>query len=231
MGEYLGDLKKTEIIDELFKIPREQRDEEWTKKFLENVGDASFRCGDPQTILGPDSFPYFSLYLPEPYKEFQCYVLQHMKDDFLLEKGLGVVFNSNGGSADWVFTYGDIVNYFLNGKFYTPELNPPEAPEEKSPMNILVGQPSETYLPKAVRNVLKNYLVSVGISVPQVFLSTRKSGDSMMQELVFDFTPDMFASPDAFESVMNRIAWFLPRHYSYATSPKTASFGASFMPL
>ena len=67
---YLGDLNKTNEIFQLVNVPQEQRDENWNKSFLFNLSKASFRCGEPQVITGPDGFPYVQLFLPEPNKSF-----------------------------------------------------------------------------------------------------------------------------------------------------------------
>ena len=73
---YYGDLEKTNIIANLLTIPKAERDQEWTEDFLANIPAASFKCGDPQLISGPDGFPYFQLFLPEPGVGFQCYVIE-----------------------------------------------------------------------------------------------------------------------------------------------------------
>ena len=59
---YYGDLNKTNIIYQLVQTPHQERDGNWQHTFLENVLHASFRCGDPQVITGPDGFPYFQLF-------------------------------------------------------------------------------------------------------------------------------------------------------------------------
>ena len=81
-NKYLGDLEKTQIIFDLIRVPAEERDEQWQRSFLTNIVEASFRCGDPQVIAGPDGFPYVQLLMPKPNESFQCYVIDHMKDDF-----------------------------------------------------------------------------------------------------------------------------------------------------
>ena len=72
---YLGDLDKTREIFELVETPHEARDEAWSAAFLSDLSGASFRCGDPQVIQGPDGFPYVQLLLPESGVGFQCYVI------------------------------------------------------------------------------------------------------------------------------------------------------------
>lgn len=224
MEQYLGDLEKTQILVELFTVSKDQRDDNWKKKFLTNVDMASFCSRDPQVMLGPDGFPYFSLYLPEPNKEFQCFVLKHMKDDFLLSKGIGVVICPGENSAEWVFSYGDILNYHLSGQFYTVEDHKDLSPIADDSEKVLVGQPDEKYFPKAARDVLRRYLATKGVTDPKILLMVRGS----VKELVFNMTAEVFQSPQQYEDVMNRISWFLPRHYVYSSG---ASMEGSLMPL
>ncbi len=236
---YMGDLNNTQIVGELFQIPQDKRDEGWVKKFLASVATASFKSGDPQVIKGPDGFPYFALYLPEPHKEFQCFVIQHMKDDFLLERGLGVVVQPEGPSAQWVFSYGDILNYHLCGEFYS---DPPQAeePPENSPQNteaqkVLVGQPAENYLPKVSRAVLHSYLASFNIQDPKILIMMRPAAapapEAMIQELVFRLSPEMFQSQQQYENILRSLAWFLPRHYRYVSMGSGSTFETSFAAL
>ncbi len=196
---------------------------------------ASFRCSEPQVITGPDGFPYFQLLMPRPNESFQCYVIERMKDDFLLESGYGVVINPEGGQPDWVLTYGDIMNLDLNGEFYTAGPTPFSTLKEDETIQgdeqVLVAQPSEIIFTKANRAVLREFLISIGLSSPKLFLMCRNSpsGDAS-QELVFNVTPEDFESEEAFRNVMQTIGWFLPRHYSFV-GMNEESFKNSFMPL
>lgn len=230
MGNYLGDLEKTQFLQGLFETPANQRDQQWKDKFLSNVSDASFACGDPQVITGPDQFPYFQLRIPEPYKQFQCFVIRHMKDDFLLEQGLGVVLNAHKGQPDWVFSSGDIVNLHLRNEFYSQRHTEPGPAVEvlQQEEQVFVGQPSEEMLPSKTRHVIQSWLSSQGIAEAKVLLMKR--GNDQDEELVFNLQPDMFPSPEYFESIMNRLTWFLPRHYS-VLSMREASMPGSFAPL
>ena len=229
---YYGDLGKTKILRELFDTPVEQRNEDWQINFLENVVDASFSCGDPQVIEGPDGFPYFQLNIPEPNKQFQCYVIRHMKNDFLLEKGYGVVINPSKGAPDWVFSYGDIVNYQIRNEFYTKSENwhLPMQETIKEKEEILVGQPSESILPNETRSVIRNFLEGLGLNDVKLFLMNRNKPEGYLQELVFNLTPDKFEKKEHFDGVMKSIAWYLPRHYSYVAMNES-NFKDSFKPL
>jgi len=232
-NKYFGDLEKTSVIYSLIMVPPEERDEQWQQSFLENIVQASFRCGNPQVITGPDGFPYVQLLMPLPNESFQCYVIENMKDDFLLESGYGVVINPESGQPDWVLTYGDIMNLDLSGSFYTTGETPFSTLKEdeiiEGEEDVLVGQPSELILSNRNRAVLREFLQSVGVKTPKVVLISRSSKNGS-QELVFNLTPEDFESEEAFRQVMQSVGWFLPRHYSFV-GMKEDSFKASFMPL
>lgn len=232
---YLGDLEKTTIISNLVQIPKAQRDQKWEQTFLENIGEASFRCGEPQVITGPDGYPYFQLFLPEPNTSFQCYVIKNMKDDFLLKLGYGVVINPTEEGVDWVLPYGTIVNFSLKNEFYTAT----ETPFSKMPgyetlnedEKVMVGQPSETLLPKLTRQVIAEFLKSNGVENPKIILMMRTSEDgNVSQDLVFNFTAKDFNDESVFENLARTLSWYLPQHYSLVFMDET-SFSADFIPL
>ncbi len=234
---YLGDLTKTNNLYRLVQTPQNERDDVWKQVFLENIVKASFRCGDPQVIMGPDGFPYFQLFLPEPNKSFQCYVIERMKDDFLLASGYGVVINPSQNGADWVLSYGDILNLHLNKTFYTMGATPfssetnTETIAEKE--EVLIGQPSEALLPQQTRQLLANLLKLNGINNPKILLLMRhKQGEDggATQDIVFNLTEKKFADENTYRSVMQAISWYLPRHYSIVGMDEE-SLGSGFMPL
>jgi hypothetical protein len=217
---YYGDLDKTKVLRALFDTPQEQRNDFWTKTFLDNVAEASFACGQPQVIEGPDGFPYFQLNTPEPFKEFQCYVIKNMKDDFLLAEGFGVVINTSKNQPDWVFSYGDIVNYHIKREFYSvsTEWNRPQDEVVQDKEQALIGQPSEAILPAQARAAIRKFLEGLSIVDAKILLMNRRKPDEQfLQELVFNLTPDKFQSHEYFEAVMRSIAWYLPRHYTFVS--------------
>lgn len=233
---YLGDLEKTAIIAQLLHTPYEARDEQWQESFLSNVVTASFRCGDPQIITGPDGMPYFQLFIPEPNKAFQCFVINHMKDDFLLDNGFGVVINPNGQQADWVFSHGDIVNLSLNNTFYTSDddrFSKTSGNETiKEEEEVMTGQPAENLLPKRTRKIIADYLNANGVAQPKIMLMMRKNphDGSTTQDIVFNLTPKQFPNEDTYRAIMHTLRWYLPRHYSYV-GMEEQNMDRAFMPL
>ena len=232
--DYLGDLNKTQLIYELFETPHDARDADWIARFFENVADASFCDTVPQVIQGPDGFPYFVLNLPEAGKPFQCFVLRHLKD-CLLKEGVGVVIEPAQGNPQWVFSYGDIVEFHLKGNFELPG-NSGAAPEGHSTEivqeaeEVLVAQPSESFLPSAARQVLRQFLVAQGLPDPRILLMSRPKRGSVVQELVFALDRDKIGGEAAIRGLLQAISWFLPREYRFCAM-KEESFAGSFAPL
>lgn len=230
---FLGNLEFTAIIDNLSQVPLAQRDDKWVEALLQHISTASLTCGDPQVIGGPDGFPYFQLHVPEKEKEFQCFVIQNMKDDFLLERGFGVVLHPQKEQPDIVLTYGDIVNYHINKHFFFNDnsfSNQSHSSQIEENEEVLIGDPNETVLPKKSRAVLKDFLAANGINDPKVVLMMRKKDDDAHRDLVFNITPDMFENEEKYTNVMRAIGWFLPRHYTYL-SIKEDTFATHFQAL
>jgi hypothetical protein len=214
---YLGDLEKTERLSMLVTVPRVERNENWVRQFLFDLPEASFRCGTPQLIAGPDGFPYFQLLLPEPNTEFQCFVIEKMKDDFLLKRGYGVVINPGLNQPDWILSYGDILNFHLNGSFFTDDSPFSQNKEDevvKEGEEIMIGQPSEAILPADTRKLLREFFELNGILSPKVLLMIRKNGKEVTQDIAFNITPEQFETDEHYRNMMQTVTWYLPRHYS-----------------
>jgi hypothetical protein len=213
-----GDLEKTQSVETLLRIPKDERTESWVNQFFADLPLASFRCGSPQLIAGPDGFPYFQLFVPQPGEEYQSYVIHEMVSGFLIERGYGIVINPGVGQPDWVLTYGDLLNYHLNGSFFTLESlfsnssNTSETVPEGE--EIMIGQPSETILPAKTRKLLKDFFELNGVHNPMVMLMMRKNGEEMSQDLAFNITPEFFESEEHYRNMMQTVTWYLPRHYS-----------------
>ncbi len=230
--EYYGDLEKTATLAALFEVTEVARDEAWKNEFLANVGEASFTCGNPQIIQGPDGFPYFQLETPTPNKPFQCYVVSHMIPDFILERGIGIVINAHKRQPDWVFTYGSLVNFSIREAFYTsaPTLQLPEEEVIQQQEKVWMGQPSEEFLPRPARLIIRQFLEQQGIHDPKIALMSRNYGDEVLQELVINLTPQK-TGRELFETLQSHLKWFLPDHYSVVAMDENGPLKDNFESL
>lgn len=229
---YYGDLEKTDLLTKLFEVAKENRDEAWNNEFLSHVAEASFACGNPQVIQGPDGFPYFQLEIPEPNKPFQCYVISHMIPDFILERGIGIVINAHKGQPDWVFSYGSLVNFSSQKEFYTAgtSLQLPEIETIRENKDVLIGQPSKAFLPMETRTILRQFIEQQGISDVKIALMSRKYGDEVLQELVTNLTPRKIGE-QLYGGLQTHLKWFLPDHYSVIAMDEDSSLKDHFESL
>ncbi len=229
----IGDIEKTYVVDALLKTPRDERDGNWRTSFLDAIQTASMACGDPQIIRGPDGFPYFVLKVPEEGKAFTTYSLRHVMDNYLLEQGIGVVINPGANSAEWVFSYGDLVNLHLNGAFFTEADTVDVQFEEKISKDeeVLVAQPSEKYLPLHTRKCLKKFLIAIGIEKPAIMMIMRHADGQLIRELAINIYREDMPSDEVMKQRMHQISWFLPRHYIVLSVPKNSNFVSGFKEL
>ncbi|MCS4227381.1 hypothetical protein [Sphingobacterium sp. BIGb0165] len=231
----LGDLEKTIIINNLMEVPFAERDELWRDTFLNNIAECTLKLAETEVVIGPDGFPYFQLESVPKDQNFQAFVIKNRLKDFVLPKGFGIAINTQNENPDWIFTYGDLVNYFLNEEFYTDESIFSQKNDQTTigkDEEILVGQPSETILPYHVRTQLREFLDYYGVKNAKIMLIARnyKDEEKASQDLVFNIVANQFRTEKEFTNIMEAIGWFLPRHYSYIGLDEFAVENG-FMPL
>jgi len=207
-----GDLTSTRIVQQLLAVPKSRRNASWSDQFLAHVADAAFFSRQPNVILGADRLPFFALYSDKGEQDYPVHVIHHMKDDILLEHGMGVVINPTGQNADWAFSFGDILNFHLHGTFYPSKGG--TAPAQ--------GMAPQSRLPQPARKAIRAFLQDLGVSSPKVMLSAWDHAGPGSLELVFSFSPQEFHSVDDFRLAMNKLSWFLPRNYSYSVAGNQA---------
>eukprot|EP01103_Thecamoeba_quadrilineata_P004419 TRINITY_DN14147_c0_g1_i1.p1 TRINITY_DN14147_c0_g1~~TRINITY_DN14147_c0_g1_i1.p1 ORF type:complete len:246 (+),score=36.18 TRINITY_DN14147_c0_g1_i1:22-759(+) len=202
---------------ELLAVPKAQRDPNWRLSFLSSVSSTPFSPAKPQYLKGPDGFPYYVLSSQENVPADQQVSIESQKD-FLLDKGLGVVINPSSG-AEWVFSYGDIVNLHLTGKFRNEEeiLGNEETVEDNM---VIVRQADDTILPPPARKALRMYLEKVGKESPKLAVIARDVGGRLEPNLCFDFFEEDFENRNQLSALLSVIRWFLPKHYRIVTYHK-----------
>jgi hypothetical protein len=231
----IRDLVKTEMVIKLLKTPATMRDEGWHQQFLENLVGAGFRGGEPPVVSGPDGYPYMQLFTPLPGVKFDCYTIERLMDDVLLENGLGVVLNPDKPQPDWVLTYGDLVNLKLFGSLLSPSKHafaPRTYTDEvlQQGTKLIVSRPSVDILPDYLATQLKRFLEHNGIVTPKIGMLAKDQGSKTEIELAFNVTQDNVPTEEHFAAVMNAIGWYLPRHYSYVSIQEVGN-EALFSPL
>ncbi|MCE3238229.1 MAG: hypothetical protein K0R24_1210 [Gammaproteobacteria bacterium] len=227
----MSDLHKTALIDQLLQVPLNRRDIRWQIEFSTHLPAASFQCGNPQIITGPDGFPYFQLLLPLPGVSFESFSILKMMDDFLLSEGLGVVLNADKSQPDWVLSYGDIVNLKLKGSLLSPEKHPFATQNKMGTetlgkgSTIVAGKLAADLYPSTVSGPLRKMLQHNGVRDPKVALMVLHPEKQSGFELAFNITPQNFSSEEHYLSVFQAIGWFLPKHYAYLGTSEAGATG------
>ena len=221
---------KTEAVVELLKTSKDKRDENWRNSFFENILTASFPECIPQIIFGDDSFPYFVLKTIENHNPFESYCIKNMQENILLKRGIGVVINPEGNDADWVFSYGDILNLKINNEFisktnYKIHHNP-ELLKNKDDFHIV--KLSEIYLPNFTRLLLKNCLLKIGVKKPKFMVIQRQDNNPFVPELVFNLFSEDLSSTNELNLYINQLSWYLPKHYIISTISKNSYLLSNF---
>jgi hypothetical protein len=176
--------------------------------------------------------------LPEPNSEFECFSVQHVLP-FLVENGYGVAVNPTESGADWIFSYGDIWNFWKTGAFYSDTLSKSAEKNVDQDVNanreVLLAQPSEDFLPPEVRKVISEVLSnSFKIPCPSVFLIIDPSTEPS-QSLAINVFRENFEEGESgdhgFEHTMAFLTWCLPGHYGVAGIEKDHQMSSNFLPL
>ncbi|GAB3974259.1 hypothetical protein GCM10028806_29740 [Spirosoma terrae] len=140
-----------------------------------------------------------------------------MVSDYLISDGLGIAINADKEEPDWVFSYGDVVDFYLNSKFYSNNITNPFTGIVTDRMvnsnRVRIGNPSETYLPQDARNVIRNFLKSWGLDT-KICLMLWIDKDNKLT-LTFNILPKMFKKTDSesVNSFLHFLSWYFPRHY------------------
>lgn len=210
---HVPDIASTRDVVNLLAVPPQLRDAAWVDSFFESVTNASFAAGEPNVIQGPDGFPYMVLRTPDAHQLFEPFSVAFLTED-ATRRGFGIVLNPGPGTADWVFSYGDIVGYRMTGNLRPqPPLRPFQAHEvTQEAEEVLLGPPPEDLLPGYVRKTIHEHFRRMGLERPAVVLMHRPSVPE--SNLVFNVFPEMFASEEDFRVALGSVSWFLPRHYT-----------------
>jgi hypothetical protein len=229
------DLQKTNEVLALLATTRELRDDAWRQAFLAAIIDASLASKSEQVVRGPDGFPYFVLVRPPVAESFTPFCVSHILSH-CTSSGIGIVVEPSDGAAEWVFSYGDLFSLRAYGTF---EGDPVDREGDAGPKvevvpagrQVMIGAPSEEFLPAWARRVIAGFLKSAAkIENPAVCVMVDPTR-APSRNLVFNIHPQDFASHEDFERIMNAISWFLPAKRSCVAMSRGTLSPADFIPL
>jgi hypothetical protein len=217
------DLEQTRTLAALMAVPQEQHDDAWCANFLRAVPNASLASFDPQIQIGPDTFPYFQLALPDP-GPFTPFSIVHILND-VLQKGVGVVIHSSirrDQQPAWVFSFGDILSYSMFGDFRgDPKvIANPDPPPNPNAREILRASPNESYLPATARAAIGRFMRGpFRHPNPKIGLVTGASLSPQQSLMVNLRLKDYGGDKNKLGSAMRYLTWFIPKTYSMMALP------------
>jgi len=212
-------------MEKLLSVGIDDRDESWEEAFFRKLPKTNFEFLKDTPIEGPDGMPYLTVEITtegEPTEK----VL-----DWLGEKGVGLAINANKETPDYVFSYGMIWNFLLNGEFLTRVESKQSGGSEvdiKPGQEMMAGTPSESYLPPHVRGVFKEFLGEQGVSKPRVVMLSQ---DSKNYDLCFSLESLGNPPQEEWQGILEAFSWFFPLHYSFSILSEEMIQGIEFIDL
>lgn len=192
----------------LIQQPEAQRDAEWERAFFQSIVESQLEIDGGESRVGPDGWPYLfsktSAVATEPFAKVV---------EWLAPRGIGLVINAHKMLPDYIFPYGMIWHFVQTGQFIpAPDSSRPREAILEKDKKYIFGPPAESYLPKFVRKVMREFLGAQGIHDPRVLVIS--SEDYKNIDLVFSVESLGSPEPGQHQAMADALSWFLPLHYS-----------------
>lgn len=195
-------------LNELLKTHDDLRDFNWDEKFFKNLSESKLKILSETPQQGPDAFPYLlcetlsDVSAGDNTTDFQNLI------HWLYTRGIGLVINpQRQPNPDYVFTYGMIWSFKQTGYFIQPQPIKNKITENQ----FIVASPTEDYLPKYVRQILKDFFRDQMVLQPKILIA---SNDSVNFDLCFSIESLGTPPEKEYNGICEAISWFLPPHYN-----------------
>ncbi len=176
MPEERFNLDDTNRLAQAMEVPREQRDSRWLDALQGAAWNASIVLPTEPVFLGPDGMPYVRLELPPVGEAVETNCLSNLFVS-MAEQGLGAAFFKNNTdppeAAEYVMPTGVLESLRAYGTWdgdpddvaeltAQPQQHAADSGIEKTDVEterqVMVGPPSESYLPKHTARLLYRHL-------------------------------------------------------------------------
>ena len=112
---------------------------------------------------------------------------------------------------DYVFTFGMIWYFAETGVFLSDDQTRlKDTKWESTSDKLQYGYPADSYIPKHVRSILKEFFMQQGVLNPKWILLTE---DKKNYDLCFSLESLKNPPKKEHEGILKAISWFLPNHY------------------
>lgn len=209
----------------LLKVALEDRDEKWEEEFFKKIVEAKFEFLSDSPIEGPDGMAYLAVQTADDGEPASDVF------DWLGEKGVGLAVNPSDTQPDYVFSYGMIWNFLLNGEFVSPQSFDNEGGTElemEPGQEMMAGTPSESYFPKHVRKIFKEFLQQQGVLKPRIVMLSQ---DGKNYDMCFSLESLGNPPQDEWQGILEAFSWFFPLHYSFSILSEDMIQGIEFVEI
>lgn len=234
-------LDDTSHLADAMAVPREQRDAQWLDAFQSAAWNASMVLPKEPVFLGPDNMPYVRFELPPVGEAVETNCLSNLYVS-MAEQGLGAAFFKNNSDppeeADYVMPTGVLESLRAFGTWdgdpedvrelaSRPQQHAGEGGIEKTDVEterqVMVGSPSEAYLPKHTARLLYRHLTEGWkMEDPRVALVV----DPQMtpsRNLVIGRKYSEFPDPEIAGQAARMLLWYMPPHRYLLLMPENWS--------
>ena len=234
------ELDRTNRLQQLFAVPRDQRDDAWNDAFLDAAWCASLELPQAQAFTGPDGFPYLRLDVPNP-GPFESQCLANLAAD-CLAAGVGAAIFANPDdppeAAQYVFSMGLLDSLLRFDSAAGDPLDLDAGPAQdggaidftqplkreslvvEQPRQVLLGTPSRDYLPAYAAAGLHRHLEQVwGMKDPRVQLMV----DTTLRphrNLVIGRSRSDFPPGAPIDDMAAALTWYLPPSRAIVLMPE-----------
>ncbi|RZM34977.1 MAG: hypothetical protein EOP67_14195 [Sphingomonas sp.] len=237
--ERMFNLDLTSRLHQLFAVPRDLRDAEWTTGFFVSVWNPSLEIADLPFFEGPDGFIYGRFHMPRPGTSFDGNALANQAM-LLVERGCGAaIFAARDATEpEYVLPMGVIDSLLrfdgwdgdpLDRKDPTRAADPVFVAAGADPRRLVatrdhevrIGAPSAAILPPYTARALHHHLTrGWGIADPRIALLVDPSA-ATPRSLMLDRRPQDFPDAARIEPQVRMLFWYLPPHTSVVLRPDT----------
>jgi hypothetical protein len=195
-------------FDVLIQQPEFKRNDAWEADFLQQFSGMKVQLDSEQAKNGPDGWPYLFARTGPEARETVPQVVR-----WLAARGIGLVINAHKMLPDYVFPYGMLWNFVESGRFLNLEVKTRtgEAVYHEG-RKLVMGAPTDKYLPPYVRSVLREFLAAQGFTAPRILVISTPD----FSEIDLMFSVESLGNLERAQHriLADRLAWFLPLHYT-----------------
>lgn len=216
-------------MQSLLSVPENQRDLQWEYQFLDSIPNTKYRVLFEEPQQGPDGWPYLLVENSDEGTDYGVALL-----DWLATRGIGMVINPQKDYPDFVLSWGMAWFFREKKRFFQPTLAVVGGTEVKTAAptsgtftieqgkNLILGQPTEDYMPVYVRNIISQFFLDQAVLDPKILMV---SEDGQSYDLTFSIESLGNPPQSEHQGILEAVSWFLPPHYSVAMMSEAALSG------